>query len=175
MKDVEVGLERGAFAVRWKEEIEEKNKAKLQVNPLPNDNPVRNVTLRPRFRDTDTKQAPQAHPVTEHALKKLKQKVMGLYSHHRSTTQNHSKDDLSALAELRESDSLIVKRSDKCKGLVLMDKNEYIEKTGTIVRNYQPVPKNPTKKLDEDTSKLIKTTLKGKLPDKTMYTCHQTQ
>ena len=169
MKDVEVGLERGAFAVRWREEIEEKNRAKLHVNPSPDKSPAKSVTLRPRFSDTDTKQAPQAHPVTEHALKKFKQKVMGLYSHHRSTTQNHTKDDLNALTELQKNDSLIVKRSDKCKGLVLMEKKEYIEKTETIIRDYQPVTKNPTKKLDDETSKLIKTTLKGKLPDKTIH------
>ena len=169
MKDVEVGLERVAFAVRWKEEIEEQNKTKLKVSPSPDNNPVKSVTLKPRFSDTDTKQAPQAHPVTEHALKKFKQKVMGLYSHHRSTAQNHSKDDLYALTELQKNDNLIVKRSDKCKGLVLMEKNEYIKKTETIIRDYQPVAKNPTKKLDDETSKLIKTTLKGKLPDKTIH------
>ena len=72
------------------------------------------IPLNPRFSDTDTKQAPQVNPVTEHSLKRFTQKVMGLYSQHRQTTRpNHTNNDLSKLAELRKDDSLILKRSDK--------------------------------------------------------------
>ena len=169
MIDVEMGLERGAFATRWKEEIDQQNKNKHTNGGGNQTHTKPKIALKPRFSDTDTKQAPQAHPVTENALKRLKQKVMGLYSHHRQTTDhNHTKDDLSRLTELQKDDNVIVKRSDKCKGLVLMNKNDYVQKTEAIVKDYQPVQKNPTKQLDAETSELIKTTLKGKLPDKTI-------
>ena len=179
MKGVEVGLERGAFAVRWKEEIEGKKKATLPADPpgaQSQQKPASNTALRPHFSDTDTKQAPQAHPVTEHALKKFKQKVVSLYSHHRHKAHdNHTKDDLSALKELKQDASLIVKRSDKCKGLVLMKKDDYIKKTETTVKDYEPVPKNPTKQLDDRTSNLINTTLVDKLSDKTIQAIKPTE
>ena len=172
MQNVEVGLERGAFAVRWKEEIDQKKKdlGISSAGDLLNttqDKP--NVKLYPRFSDTDTTQAPQANPVTEHALKRFKQKVMRLYSYHQTNQRNHTKKDMSALTELQKDETVIVKRSDKCKGFVLMNKSEYIEKTEAIVKDYEPIAKNPTKSLDVETADLIKKTLKGKLPDKTIH------
>ncbi|XP_043217474.1 uncharacterized protein LOC122379376 [Amphibalanus amphitrite] len=95
---------------------------------------------------------------------------MGLYTHHKSNTkQNHTKHDRSTLTDLKNDDDLIVKRSDKCKGLVLLEKSEYVHKTETIVNDYQPIDKNPTKKLDVETSDLITETLAGKLPDKIIH------
>ena len=91
MKDVEIGLERGAFALRWKEHIEKRKSLSGQHSPSSEDasdlavtsNTVQSapgettdsdllpdstnprVSLAPRFSDTDTRAAPTAGPRTE--------------------------------------------------------------------------------------------------------------
>ena len=69
------------------------------------------------------------------------------------------------LAVLKKDDKTIVKKSDKCKNLVLMDKTEYIAKAEDIIQNYENTTQNPTTKLEEETKTLMKNTLKNKIPD----------
>lgn len=46
-----------------------------------------------------------------------------------------------------------------------MDTSDYKSKAEAIVTTYDSVNKNPTTKLEEETKNLMKTTLKGKIPD----------
>ena len=129
---------------------------------------TQHVPLIPRFSDTDTRMAPTASSDTEGKLQKLKQKVINLYKHHHSTTPNHTEEDALSLKEIRNDESRVVKRSDKCKGFVLMDKETYIEKAKQITKEYKPVEQNPTKKLEVKTKALITKTMKDKVPTKTI-------
>ena len=166
LKDVEIGLERGAFALRWRDHIEKKKRASTSQlvstpdeqstlsdssdcvttdEPLNSDLDVaqdnlRKVTLIPRFSDTDTKAAPTAGASTEQTLKVLKRKVMTLCKNHRSSSQpNHRPSDISMLKELGRDPDVIVKRSDKCKGLVVLPKTEYLHKAETITGGYEAI------------------------------------
>ena len=78
---------------------------------------------------------------------------------------NFTPDQKKDLKHLREDDDTIIKRSDKCKNLVLMKKSDYITKSDNIIDTYELVKKNPTNKLEEDTKELIKSTLQNKIPD----------
>ena len=69
------------------------------------------------------------------------------------------------LKDLGDDDDVLVKRSDKCKGMVVLPKREYVRKAGLITADYETVAKNPTPKLAQ-TKRVIKTTLSGKVPDK---------
>ena len=66
---------------------------------------------------------------------------------------------------MKKDENVIIKRSDKCKNIVIMDKPDYISKAEQIVSSYDIINKNPTTKLEEDTKTLMKTTLQGKIPD----------
>ena len=112
--------------------------------------------------------APTADAHTESKLQKLKQKIINLYKHHRSTAPNNTPDEANSLQEIRNDESRIVKRSDKCKGFVIMDRTTYVEKAQSIVKEYQPVDKNPTNKLEAETNILIAKTMKDKVPAKTI-------
>ena len=75
--------------------------------------------------------APPADPTTEGALRALKRKIMNCFKNHRSSNQDLvEKDDLKALNDLRSDPELIVKRSDKCKGFVLLPRETYLHKKG---------------------------------------------
>ena len=54
---------------------------------------------------------------------------------------------------------IIFKRSDKCKGIVVMDKQTYIDKGRSITSEYEPTPKNPTPKLEAMTKIIILETM----------------
>ena len=121
----------------------------------------------PRFSDTDTIMAPSADTETEQSLRSLKNKIMKCYKNHQSTNQtNYNKEDMQALNDIRADSEVIIKRSDKCKGFVLMPKETYIEKASSITSQYEPVAKNPTPRLEAATKKIISQNLAGKVPDK---------
>ena len=186
MKDVEIGLERGAFAIRWKESIDRAKANHRTPTSSPDDPPnandtpqaarpslddapttQRKVTLTPRFSDTDSKAAPTAGAHTEQALRTVKQKVMTLFRNHKTVAQpNHQSSDVNLLKELSKDPEIVIKRSDKCKGLVVLSKTEYVEKASAITDTYEAVGRNPTPKLEAETKRIIRTTLTGKVPDK---------
>ena len=112
--------------------------------------------------------APAASDDTEGKLQKLKQKIINLYKHHRATTPNHTAEEAHLVKEIRDDESRIVKRSDKCKGFVVMERDTYVEKAQNIVKDYKPVRQNPTKKLEEKTKALIARTMKDKVPPNTI-------
>ena len=172
MLEVEGGLERSAFALRWKEDIESRKENRVHVQQTQCEaqstmtDGSRKISLKPRFSDTPTKQAPTSGPVTQHSIKEFKHKVMTMYKNHRLTTKpNHSKNDINMLKTLREDREITVKKSDKCKGLVIMARNEYVEKAESIVQDYEKVVSNPTSSLDKSTATLIHDTMHDKFPE----------
>ena len=173
MLEVEGGLERGAFALRWKEEIESKRKSSSETAQTETDaeggagGGAHKLTLKPRFSDTPTRQAPTAGQETEHSIKQFKHKVMTLYKNHKQSTKpNHNKDDIGMLKDLRKDPSVIVKKSDKCKGLVIMSRDDYVKKAEAIVNDYERVKNNPTPNLDKTTCKLVHDTMDDKFSEK---------
>ena len=83
----------------------------------------------------------------------------------KSEPKNYTMHQLKELQELKRDQNVIVKQSDKCKNLVIMDTEEYITKAKEITRTYENVTKNPTPKLEQETKALTKRTLKNKIPD----------
>ena len=61
---------------------------------------------------------------------------------------------------------MVVKRSDKCKGLVLLNSDDYVSKMQSITDQYEKVAKNPTPKLEATTKRIIHDSLDGKLAEK---------
>ena len=91
--------------------------------------------------------APETNTDTESKIQKMKQKIISLYKNHHSSAPNHTSEETLLLKEIQNDESRVVKRSDKCKGFVLMDKETYIEKAKKkITKEYKPVKENPTKK-----------------------------
>ena len=70
------------------------------------------------------------------------------------------------LKGIRQDGEVVVKRSDKSKGLVILPKSQYVQKAEKITSTYAPVAKNPTTKLEAETKRIIKETLTDKVPDK---------
>ena len=149
MEDAEIGLERGVFALRWRHFIESQQTENREVPPTnttmrkqhtspedtgessQTDPPASTRAIIPRFPDTDAKMAPTApHPV-EHEIKKLKQKVMTAYKTHKTKTSDHAREEKQALESARKDGSLIFKPPDKCKELVVMTKETYIDSGGS--------------------------------------------
>ena len=123
--------------------------------------------MTPRFSDTDTRMAPSADTATEGSLRALKRKIMNCFKNHRSLGQaNVSKEDIKSLNDLRSAPDLIIKRSDKRKGFVLLSREAYVKKAETITSQYEVMTKNPTPRLEAATKNIISQTLAGKISDK---------
>ena len=105
IEDAEIGLERGAFALRWRHFIESKRTETLSAahndnRSAQNDNADSNdnistqtppsISIIPRFPDTDTRMAPAASQPVESKLRELKQKVLTAYKSHKPKTRNHT-------------------------------------------------------------------------------------
>ena len=129
------------------------------TNGEPTHPPAPSCTIIPRFSDTDTKMAPVASQPVEHDIRALKQRVLTAYKTHRPKSSNHTNQEKNALDVARKDDSVIFKPSDKCKGLVVMTKQTYVDKAQSIVAEYEHVPKNPTPKLEAMTKKVIHDTM----------------
>jgi len=195
LHNVEKCVERGAFALRWKMHITTKQREQQQQQQqqqpkqqqhMHSDNAastsststpittqdqsapsITPLNMTPRFSDTDTRMAPLSVTTTERSLRSLKRKIISCFKNHRSTNQtNYSKEDIKVLNDIRADPEVIIKRSDKCKGFVIMPRETYIEKAETITSQYEHVAKNPTPRLEAATKKIISQTLGGKIPDK---------
>ena len=133
--------------------------------PEPTEQPP-STQLRPRFGDGDCSQAPRGPPDIELSLRQVKRRILAAYKNHRSPNLNHSQVQLKSLKNLASNVDIIVKRSDKCKGLVVMNKDDYASKMHDITENYEKVANNPTPKLEASTKRLIHDSLDGNLEDK---------
>ena len=90
--------------------------------------------------------------------------MVAAYKNHRSAAANHTSSQLKALRELSHNTDVVIKPSDKCKGLVLLNTTEYEHKISAITSDYEPVAKNPTPKLEALTKRVIHATLDDKVP-----------
>ena len=82
---------------------------------------------------------------------------------HRSSKSNILPVEEEAINKISHNDSIIVKPSDKCKAFVIMEKENYINKSLDILENYEQVPTNPTPKVEAATKRLIKSVMEGKV------------
>ena len=106
---------------------------------------------------------------TEEQLFDLKGSIMKVYKGHKNVTSNTSKQKKDALKLLRDNEDIIVKPSDKCKGFVIMDKKDYVDRAKAILtdpENYESVEKDLTHEVEARVKRVFKQNTKGKLPDK---------
>ena len=103
----------------------------------------------------------------ESALSKVKRKIIGLYKNEPNPKSNVQPEEEEALTKLSQNDNLIVKPSDKSKGLVIMKKETYVEKAIDILDSYERVPTNPTNKVEAETKRVIKSVM-GSKTDKSL-------
>ena len=128
--------------------------------------PTVSTIPRPFFSDSVASQPPVIPTELERNLEKTKHKLLGVFRNaKKATSLNCSKSEQNELDSLKKNEDIIVKRSDKCKSLVIMNTTDYVQKVGDIVNTYEKVSKNPTAKLEEETKQLMKCTLKNKIPD----------
>ena len=122
-----------------------------------------------RFPDTNKRQPPPSTRQDEEKLSQLKSSIIKIYKNEKNVASNTSKEEKDALKALRDNDDIIVKPSDKCKGFVIMDKQDYIDKAHTILtdqENYERLEKDITPKVEAKIKRSFKQTVAGKLPDK---------
>ena len=180
LRSVETGIERAFYGLKWQHVREKTQNTSAQVTaedsttPSSSADPANDDTAlqdkgglpRPFFQDSAARQPPTISNDGEKKLEDVKSKIMRLYQGSRKNTDyNYTPSQKQELAILKKDDETIIKKSDKCKNLVLMDKTEYISKAEDIIQNYEIITKNPTMKLEEETKTLMKKTLKDKIPD----------
>ena len=85
-------------------------------------------------------------------------------------SKTKKQNEISPLIEkLVKNDKIIVKQSDKCMGLVIIPKTDYVTKASDILNSYQKVPNNLTPALESKTKDLTLKVLRDKLPDRTFF------
>ena len=126
----------------------------------------RGTRLLARFPDGDCSQAPLGCKEMEEALQKVKKKITAAYKGLSKSTHNHTSAQRNALKQLAGNKEVVVKPSDKCKGLVLLNASDYVSKIGITTSGYQVVPRNPTPKLEATTKRIIHDTMDGKVEDR---------
>ena len=156
-QDVELGMERGAFALRWKIEFQRRATQGYQG--------LKRGSLKPRFPDGAASMPPAAPGDVERSILALKKKLMAIYRNHRSPGKNYTMPQRRAISQLRSSKDLILKPSDKCKDFVLMAREDYISKAGSHISEYEAIPRNPIPKLEAKTKRVIKDTMEGKVDE----------
>ena len=81
---------------------------------------------------------------------------------------NTTEEERRGLNELKKNENVVVKPSDKCKGLVILDKAAYVNKVHDILddeTNYERLPSNPTAKIEAKTKQIFKQASRDKLPE----------
>ena len=160
LNEVEVGIERAMYALRWKVELDKKRASQAPHAGISH-------RLKPRFPDNDAAVPCLASAELERDMGKLKRKIIGLYKNQQSSKANIQPEEEEALKKLAHDENLIVKPSDKCKGLVVMDKVTYVEKALNVLSSYEKVSSNPTPKVEASTKRVIKSVM-GDKTDKTL-------
>ncbi|XP_043195743.1 uncharacterized protein LOC122367039 [Amphibalanus amphitrite] len=124
-----------------------------------------------RFPDTDKRFPPPAAMEVECKLKKLKQDVVRCYKKHHVSESNVTESEMQFLDEIQKNDNVVVKQSDKCKGLIIMDRTEYVNKSHAILddrNNYEAIDKNPVPKVEAECKRIFKDVSRDKLPEGTI-------
>ena len=80
---------------------------------------------------------------------------------------NHSlRTALGFSEQLARNADVVVKPSDKCKGLVLLNTTDYVRKIESTTSTYDIVSRNPTPKLEASTKRIIHETMDGKVEER---------
>lgn len=122
-----------------------------------------------RFPDLAKRFPPPSDVDVERNLRKLKLDVLRTYKNHKITNCNMTAKEKDFIRELGNNGHVVVKQSDKCKGLVLLDKETYKDKVDLILddpEKYENLSKNPVARVEAKTKQVFKSVAKGKLPDK---------
>ena len=122
-----------------------------------------------RFPDICKRFPPPSNVDVERSLHKLKLDIARTYKNHTTIQDNVTADEKKFVKHLGKDDNVVVKQSDKCKGLVLLDKDDYKGKVEAILNdphNYEKLRKNPVPKVEAKTKQVFKAVARGKLPDK---------
>ena len=151
LRDVEIGIEKTINVLRWKT-FWSQHTSTASSPPF-------------QFLPTKGHQAPKADAVSELKFSLLKKKVLATFKNHKSGPSNHTKKQKNELKDLKNNDNIIVKPSDKCKGIVILDRTDYIAKADSITAHYEEVAKNPTSKTEAVTKRVIRDTLNGKMEE----------
>ena len=131
-----------------------------------------------RFPDTDKHFPPPASIDVERKLKTLKKDIVKTYKSHSVTGSNVSDAQLKFLNNAQKNRDVIFKQSHKCKGFVIMDRNEYLCKSNEILddrTNYEVLDKNPVPKVEAETKRVFRSVSRGKMPDsiiRDLTPCH---
>ena len=192
ISDVEKNFERFAYGKRWIDEIEraknERNRSAeeggLTGPPIDIDADADALTVVPErqdaapstslfrdssFPDANKTQPPLSTKETEEQLGQLKRSILRIYKQHGDSAGNVNKRELDGLERLRKNDDIVIKPSDKCKGLVIMDKSDYVSKANHILdddSNYTRLDHDKTAKVQASTKRIFKRMVRDKLPDK---------
>ena len=124
-----------------------------------------------RFPDTCKRFPPPSNVDVERSLHKLKQDVVRVYKNHKTAQSNATQEQIDLVTELARNQDIVVKQSDKCKGLVVLDKEDYQRKVENILgdsEKYEKLAKNPVPQVEAKTKQVFKQVSRGKLPDKTV-------
>ena len=93
------------------------------------------------------------------------------YRNHKVSEQNVNVDQRKFIKDLANNNEIIVKQSDKCKGLVILDRPSYMDKAKAMLEDsecYESVDKNPVPQVEARAKRTLIHTTRGKLPDKTV-------
>ena len=81
---------------------------------------------------------------------------------------NTSAEARADLEDLRRDTSVVVKKSDKCKGLVVMNRQDYVAKGEELTKGHERVEQSPTAKNEAITKRVITNIVKDKLDKDTV-------
>ena len=93
------------------------------------------------------------------------------YKSYNVKESNVSEEQLQFLDELKKNEDVVIKRRDKCKGLVILYKSDYVDKSRSILNdrnNYEILGRNPVPKVEAESKRVFKAVAKDKLPDNTL-------
>ena len=102
----------------------------------------------------------------ENLLQQVKRKITASYKNHNKPLPNHSSEQLKGLNNLARNENVVIKPSDKCKGFVLLNSSDYVQKIESTTSGYETVPRNPTPRLEAATKRIIHETMDNKVEDR---------
>ena len=93
----------------------------------------------------------------------LKHRILAIYRNAPRTVPNTSTEARAELDDLRRDVSVVVKPSDKCKGLVVMNTDDYVARGEEITTAFEQIEQNPTAKTEALSKRIISQTIKDKI------------
>ena len=85
------------------------------------------------FRNSDVQQPPDVEAAGEKKVEGLKSKILRLLAHYKAQDKpNVTSAVRMNLNDIKQENGPIIKQSDKCKGLVMMNQEDYVGKANKI-------------------------------------------